>query len=162
MIIYFSIGGFALIVIGFIPALISAMLVTPFASIGIMVIDSFKKRESDYGFGGGDSYTYEETVSHDIRTIDGTVIGTYETTETREGYHMSGGDYLAILKFLLNSIVALPCRVISLIVAIVSCFTDKFFVMVRRPKIEYKYNKFLHNYFDIVIKKRKRRSKTAK
>ena len=143
-------------ILGVIFAIGPALIITPCSYLGIMFINYLKK-DYDYAplptFGDGESYTYESKVSHDIKTSNGTVIGTYETTETKEGSDLTIEEFADILKYVFICMIALPCRLISLAAAIIGCFTNNFYVTVKKPRYEKKYNKFLHRYFDIVVTK---------
>ena len=102
----------------------------------------------------GHTYTYSAEVEHDIKDSYGTVIGSYTTTETKEGYEMSSEESNAIFRRFWACTIAFPCRIVSLLLSVVSIFFTGFFVMVRTPKLNgVKYNHFLHRYFDLVIPK---------
>lgn len=104
----------------------------------------------------GHTYTYSAEVEHDIKDSYGTVIGSYTTTETKEGYDMSSEESNAIFRRFWACTIAFPCIIVSLVLSVVSIFFTGFFVMVRTPKLNgVKYNKFLHRYFDLVIPEKK-------
>ena len=48
-------------------------------------------------------------------------VGSYTTTETKEGYDFSDDERENIERCILISIVAIPCRIISLIASIMRC-----------------------------------------
>lgn len=104
----------------------------------------------------GTTYTYSAEVEHDIKDSYGTVIGSYTTTETKKGYSPSDEEVSAFFGRLWACTIAFPCRIVSLLLSVVSIFCTGFFVMVRTPKLNgVKYNIFLHRYFDLVIPEKK-------
>ena len=50
-------------------------------------------------------------------------------------------------KLIIIFMTALPCRIISIIASIVACFTNKFYVSIKRPANYQDYNSFLFKYF---------------
>lgn len=98
------------------------------------------------------TYTYTAEVDHDIKDSYGTVIGSYTTTETKESYMLSDEVY----KRIWACTIALPCRIIAILLAVLSIFSTKFYVSVKTPQLEgATYNEFLYRYFDLVIPKKK-------
>ncbi|MBQ8392789.1 MAG: hypothetical protein IJX51_03345 [Clostridia bacterium] len=132
--------------------IIYSILAFSVSIVPFMILESFKKTGIDpIPCGDGTSYLYEEKVKHDIFWEDGTVIGHYETKESKEGYDMSFREFVGILKYLLFSATCFFCGIISLIFSIIGCFTDKYFMKIRTPILHGKrFSKFLHKYFDIV------------
>lgn len=137
----------------------ASCITVPIATALLIPIESLKKKSYFIDAEEGTTYTYQAEVSHDIYNKYGDVVGTYKTTETKEGYNLSSGEKKNVKKFILLSIVALPCRIISLIASIVACFTDKFFVSIKPVVGIGEYNRFLHTYFDIIKLKDKETQK---
>ena len=142
----------ASIVFGGIGALILQMIGYVIAEC-LMMFPGNLKRKDFSPIIVGEEYTYEETVEHDIKLTDGTIIGSYETTETKTGYDLSGEDFLDIIVHWFLYVMVLPLRIISLLMSIISLFTNKFFVCIKTPKLPHgkTFNEFLHTYLDVVI-----------
>lgn len=125
----------------------SHVLARPFTAIIFHIKDSDSYDEyTDSGI----EYTRMESVQHEITDTSGTVVGYYESTEPVTHYEMSDEEFGERLLYILYCSVALPCRIISLLLSIVALFTNKFFVSVRRP-VNCRDNPVLHKYFDLVI-----------
>ena len=86
-------------VLAVIPAIFFSILAYSVSILLFDILNAFKETEVDpMPIGDGEKYSYEETVKHDICYEDGTVIGYYTTTETKEGYEMSRDEFVGIIK----------------------------------------------------------------
>ena len=145
-------SGFALILLCLIMCLLMGFyvwhhLAKPFTYLILKIKNT--SCYNDYTDSGA-WYTSMESVRHEITDTSGTVVGYYESTEPVEHYDMSDEEFKERCLYILYCSVALPCRIISLLLSILALFTNKFFVSVRQP-VHCTFNTTAHKYFDLII-----------
>lgn len=114
-----------------------------------------KKENSEEGYSynvGASDNVVTTTQTHDIKSYYGKIVGTYETTESHVE-HDNGDRYEFSDQYVCacwNSVVALPCRIISLTLSLIAIFVPYLCISAKKPKNIKIKNIMIFRFLDIV------------